>query len=155
MGISIQDQERFTSKINYVPGQGPQGECHEWLAGLDTHGYGQFWLAGRNRLATHVAWEIAKRHRTVGLGLLHVCDNRRCVRVDHLYEGSPKQNSADATERDRHRRGEQHGNAKLKATDIKAIRKASATQMELAAQYSVSQTAISSILRRRTWAHVA
>lgn len=44
-----------------------------------------------------------------GMFALHTCDNTRCVNEDHIYEGTQKQNIADARERDRLATGDRHG----------------------------------------------
>lgn len=151
MGVSTADQKRFYSKVEQTSG------CHNWMAGLDTYGYGQFWLAGRNRVAPHVAWEIAERSRTPATMLLHTCDNRRCVRLDHLYEGDAQQNAMDCNQRNRRPRGDHSPRSKLtseQVIEIKALL-GRVSQENLGRRFSISQTAISSIRTGRTWAHVS
>lgn len=48
------------------------------------------------------AWEKAHGPIPEGLQVLHKCDNKLCRRLDHLYLGTPKQNTADMLARDRH-----------------------------------------------------
>ena len=52
------------------------------------------------------------------------------------------------------RRGENHLRARLKTTDVIAIRLADKTQVELARIYGVSRSAINSIKNRHSWNHV-
>lgn len=44
-----------------------------------------------------------------GLFALHTCDIPQCVNIDHIYEGSQKQNIADAKARNRLATGDRHG----------------------------------------------
>lgn len=52
------------------------------------------------------------------------------------------------------RRGEANGASKLSDDDVREIRASTETQHQLAHRYSISQSVISDIRRRRIWAHV-
>lgn len=62
-------------------------ECWVWTGTPDEDGYGRFGFRGRSRPAHSVAWELSGRirpnfkHRET---LDHKCDNKLCVRPDHL-----------------------------------------------------------------------
>jgi len=91
--------------------------------------------------------------------VLHHCDNRACVRPEHLYAGTQKDNNRDAKERGRFNpaRGERSGKAKLTEADVVLIAKsisARVTLSKLAEEYGVTSHAIRSIKVRRTWRHV-
>lgn len=49
------------------------------------------------------------------------------------------------------KRGEKHNGTRLTWEDVRAIRSSSKKQAELAAQYGITQSAISKIITRRTW----
>jgi hypothetical protein len=95
------DMQRFMEKIDTRPGQGPQGECHQWTAGTDGHGYGSFWFRGRMQKAQRVAWILRRGEIPAGLCALHSCDNPLCVRDEHLFLGTKKDNSVDAMRKGR------------------------------------------------------
>lgn len=88
--------------------------CWIWKgARYSLHGYGAFgcrsweekWVA---RQAHRVSWLIATGTLPEGLFVLHKCDNRSCVRPDHLFLGTQRDNLADMTQkgrRSRHRLG--------------------------------------------------
>jgi hypothetical protein len=81
----------------------------------------------------------------------HHCDNPPCVRPDHLFLGTDADNSRDQTLKDRSAQ-------KLTRTAAIQIRERYAAgldnQVQLAAEYGVSQVTIGHIVRRKTWTHV-
>lgn len=169
---------RFAAKFN-TSNEG----CWEWTARLTKDGYGQFRTGGKgspNVPAHRVAWTLAYGDVPDGLLVLHRCDNRCCVRPDHLFVGTPADNSADMVAkaraasgsrnarfgakdfpqptRERRARGEHNGWARLTEDDVRVIREAYATgqwrQVDLAERFGTPQTNISRIVNRRAWAHV-
>lgn len=87
--------ERFWYKV--LIGDG----CWEWQ-GATTEGYGFFRLSSPRRtvLAHRLAYELWYGVEPSGL-VLHHCDNRPCVRPDHLYDGGYSDNIKDAYDRER------------------------------------------------------
>ncbi len=86
--------------------------------------------------------------------VLHRCDNRQCVRPDHLFLGSKKDNSADMVNKGRcvshGPSGEKHGQAKLKNSEIAEIKELLAigtSGVGVAGIYGVSPSLISLIKR--------
>jgi hypothetical protein len=115
--------DRFWLKVNKNSGVfGIDGtyptECWEWTASTDKNGYGQFKLYdegnGKQKVvgAHKLAWKLINGYDIKYS--CHKCDNRKCVRPDHMYDGSPKTNMRDQVSRKRARR-------KIKHTDQKVI----------------------------------
>lgn len=153
--------------------RGPD-ECWPWTHRTDADGYGLQKIAG-------IGWRVARWVLTqkIGRDMLptevtrHTCDNPPCCNPAHLIAGEAVDNTRDMLTRGRHIHGEAHwakrnstkvqgmnnGEAKLTDADVIQIRQRYATGMErqvdLADEFGVAQTRISSIVLRKTWKHVA
>jgi hypothetical protein len=108
-----------------------------------------------------VSWELTNGPIPSKRLVLHRCDNRACVRPDHLFLGDDQTNMDDMYEkkRDNHARGEQQHLAKITEADVRVIRAERAKNpptpiKELAARYDVTTPSISYIALRKTWKHV-
>jgi hypothetical protein len=112
--------ERFFANVNVdgpVPAHVPEiGPCHVWTGRTNEFGYGKFSMRGAEHRAHRVAFFLAES-RWPDPCALHRCDNPACVRRDHLFEGTKKDNSADMVAKKRSgahthpekiRRGERH-----------------------------------------------
>lgn len=113
-------EKRFLAKVKKTDG------CWEWTGCLSDTGYGTFYLAPTNRGAHQAAWTLFVGPIPPGMCVLHRCDNRKCVRPEHLFIGSKKDNSLDMAAKNRHHipglKGEDHGEAKLSNADVREIR---------------------------------
>src|SRR5712672_3540290 len=78
------------------------GQCWEWTAGCFTNKYGIKKWHGKKETAHRVSWIINYGEIPNGLWVLHKCDNRKCVRPDHLFLGTVQDNADD---RERKHRG--------------------------------------------------
>ena len=98
------DEKRFWSKVD----QSGQG-CWLWQGTLLTQGYGCFKIAGKMYKAHRVAYTLAKGTIPPGMFVCHHCDTPRCVRPDHLFLGTSKDNSQDAVRKGRTAAGDRNG----------------------------------------------
>lgn len=151
---------RFWAKVRFKTGTA----CWEWQGALDTGGYGVFTpVSGRLVKAHRFAWELECGAIAGSLMVCHRCDNRRCVRPDHLFLGTALDNLQDASakgrlsyspERRATRRGESNPNAKMtweKARAIRARRTAGASFRQLMEEFEASMGTITSIVYGETW----
>jgi hypothetical protein len=139
------------------------GQCHEWPGWCGP--YGRVTVRGFQFVAHRLAWENASGLEIPpGMLICHHCDNPPCIRGEHLFLGTKRDNAVDAQRKGRLfplpvRRGEAHLMAKLKESDVEQIRdlfdSGRFSKLRLARLYSVSWTAIDDLLHRRRWASVA
>ena len=152
--------DRFWPKVRKSDG------CWEWTAAITNKGYGMLGgpggAAGRKLTAHRISWELHCGPVPQGLCVLHRCDNRRCVRPEHLFLGTFQDNTADMFAKGRNGPGgplgERASSAKLTADAVVAIRAAAAagvSQRELGRTHGVARQSIRAIVRRESWAHIA
>lgn len=156
---------RFLRKIRVadIAGDG----CWHWEGAVQENGYGRFNADGKPTGAHRAAYSLFIGEIPSGADVCHACDNRRCVRPDHLFVGSRSDNMADALKKGRLSRGEKHAHAVLNGVRIPAaklspdhVRTISARltaghkPSAIAEDFGVTQHAIIAIQRGRTWTHI-
>jgi hypothetical protein len=149
--------------------------CWVWKGGTWSTGYARFWYQGRAHIGSRFVYQYF--HGPQGaLHVLHKCDNPPCVRPEHLFAGTQKDNVEDCLKKNRwmskKRReaysiGEARYGTKLTEAQVADIR---ATYQKggnlgyggrtpfsfraLAEKYGVGMTTIVHIIQRKTWKHV-
>lgn len=98
------DRERFWSKVDQV-----EDGCWLWQGTMLRQGYGCFKIAGKMHKAHRVAYTLVMGVIPSGLLVCHHCDNRSCVRPDHLFLGTTKDNVQDAKKKGRLATGDRSG----------------------------------------------
>lgn len=154
-------EDLFWSKVNKDgPVHPVHGTCWVWTAALRDHGYGGSWNGTRADKAHRVSWRLTNGEIPDGLNVLHKCDNRLCVRPEHLFLGTHRDNARDkeAKGRGNHPIGSEVWKAKLVEDQVLEIRQLLDTgeylQREIAEMFGMSKPMISAINTRRNWSHI-
>lgn len=107
-------------------------------------GYGKVVIAGRMMFAHRAMYEQEIGPIPPGEHIDHLCNQRACMRPDHLRIASPAENV---------QRGK---NAKLSADDVRAIRAKPPTVKthDLAAAYGISPSQMSRVRNGKRWRNV-
>lgn len=78
------------------------GGCWNWRGIITRNGYGQLSHNWAKYYAHRVSWELNYGPIPDSLWVLHRCDNRPCVRPDHLFLGDSSVNTKDCWNKGRH-----------------------------------------------------
>lgn len=141
--------ERFWSKVD------KSGECWLWIAYTNPHGYGEIRVPekGTMQRAHRVSWYLQYGEWPT-LHVLHSCDVRACVRVDHLFLGTHADNMRDKADKGRVvvPVGERSNLSKLTEADVLQIYKSIASARDLADRYGVTPQNVYAIRSGKSWA---
>lgn len=102
---------KFWSYVDKSHGQGPQGTCWEWQ-GCRDGGYGKISIGPRGSARGYRTPRLSfflEHGRWPEPNACHHCDNPPCVRPEHLFEGSARDNVLDAKEKGRLATGDKSG----------------------------------------------
>lgn len=135
-----------------------------WLTRLriNSQGYGLVNGPGGRERVTHGAHRVMfeHHHRALQPGevVCHSCDVRHCINPAHLFAGTQAVNMTDMASKDRSSYGERQHLHKLTSEQVPEIRRRYAAVngrrgvlTELAGEYGVSRSAISQVVRGKTW----
>lgn len=143
--------ERFWSHVD------KSGDCWIWTAATSSDGYGHFSLFGMTR-AHRISYLLEVGSIPNGMFVCHHCDNPKCVRPDHLFLGTAKDNTHDAIKKGRFQTpgfGENNPHAKLTLEQVNEIRELAKNgpivKAKIAALYGVHPQAIYEIVKGRSW----
>ncbi len=120
--------------------------------------YGQFYVNGVAMAAHRIAklWESGLPEKN--LFCCHLCRNKNCVRPDHTYWGTPKENVADRKRDSTDNKGVRHGNAKITEEDARQIweeyRTGNMSQRQISERRNISEGIVAGIIKKCTWLHV-
>lgn len=154
---------RLWSKIDK---KGPD-DCWNWI-GSPKEGYGHIKAFGRKTsyLTHRIAFILAFGEIPSGIYVCHKCDNKRCCNPNHMFLGTPKDNTQDMLNKGRgagqlgtrfqpNVSGQNNGRAKLNQADVIFIKQVGpfVLKSDLVKLLKVSRSTILRILKGSSWAN--
>lgn len=174
--VTLAQAERFWAFVIICDhGETCQECCWKWSGHKGHKGYGSYSTWTNNKpqtwIASRLMWLLSSGDIPVGLCVLHQCDVPPCCNPAHLWLGTYRDNNNDSLRKGRRpvgaihparvrpetvRRGQHHGMAKLTDAQVRAIRALGGTMRlrDIGAQFGVSESNVSMILRRTAWTHL-
>lgn len=156
MGLTERDL-RYSAKVD----ERAADECWPWLAGHNRHGYGTFRGEGNDQLAHRYGYKMRVGPIAPGQVVCHSCDNPECQNPLHWFLGTPSDNTSDMMLKGRHHpvylQGVRNGQSVLSDRDVSGIVRlhdGGLTQVAIAEQYGITQSAVGKILRGERWQHL-
>lgn len=131
--------------------------CHPWPFAKQSAGYPHLMSGGRLTLASRLVCSITHGEPPDKNSVArHSCGKGHlgCFSAGCVMWGTPKQNTQDAIAHGTLARGERVGTSKLRRPQVEEILLLCGTipQTEIAAMFGVSQSMISNINLRKSWA---
>lgn len=135
---------RFWSMVQKTDG------CWEWTGYVNPQtGYAYTYGLDRKPVSVHrEAYRISVGPIPNGLLVCHRCDNKICVRPDHLFLGTVRDNAIDAQQKGRLSHGASHHTSKLTSEQVKeivALRALGLSYGALGRQFSICKSSVFSI----------
>lgn len=132
----------------------PFAGCRLWLGYIGTHGYGGIQVVGSDGPYTtttqRASWLAFRGEIPRGMCVLHRCDVKPCVAIDHLFLGTDADNCRDKQVKGRAAK-------RLSADQVVEIRaRADAGEplRAIARLFGVDQRMVQFVVRREKWTHV-
>lgn len=129
------------------------GDCLVWTGYRDKGGYGQFGSRrhyGTTRVHRRI-WEIEVGPIPEGLFVCHHCDNPPCIKISHLFLGTPSANTVDMVRKGRGLVGASRRHAaKLSLDQVSEIarrKRGGEETRSLATEFGVSISHVNTIAR--------
>lgn len=134
--------------------------CWLWTGLVNEWGYGMWGVKHWPRSAHRMSWQITHGPIPKGLKVLHHCDNPPCVRPDHLFLGTDKDNHDDMVRKGRRREhyGSEHGMSRLTESIVISMRDLRASQrlsyQKIADMFHVDKATAHRAIIGQSWKHL-
>lgn len=157
----IPPENRFWDKVDKNGPTMPHMDtpCWVWIGSRSKQGYGNFGVNGGSTKAHRFSYQLHYGEIPEGNDICHRCDNEPCIRPDHLFAGTARDNILDMEAKGRayHPRGSNSGQAKLNEEIVIEIRNLSSQGMsysQLVRRFKIGKTTVAHIVKRDNWKHL-
>lgn len=140
-------KERFEMQYEPVTESG----CWLWIGNVGASGYGRIKVGRKTTAAHRASYEFHYGPVPEGMFVCHKCDTPSCVNPNHLFVGTPKDNTADAVRKGRHPAAETHNKAKLTWEQAEEIRISEEDARVVARRIGVSFSTIYRVRQGVLW----
>jgi hypothetical protein len=150
--ISLEHQVRFWDSVemSFAP-----GSCWGINKKPERSGYKRFGVINKGvkirYLAHRLSYALARGPIPKGMYVCHACDNRWCVRPDHLFLGYPSDNTNDMILKGRKPTGNEVFGSKLTPVTAKEVYFSTLSLSETAKMYGVSKKLVLNIKNGSAW----
>lgn len=147
-------KSRLLNKIKIVK------DCWIWTGAKLRSGYGTISLRNKTYTTHRISYLIFRGALERSLEVCHKCNNKSCIRPDHLYLATRKKNAEDASRDNLLLKGEKCSISKLSLKKIDSIRKLYRKNKrgfgcyKLAQDFAVHPSTIYRVVKNRTWKNV-
>ena len=122
-GQKIPKKLFYKERLNHILSKTITTEsgCMEWQGYINKSGYGGITISRKPLPAHRWVWILSKGNIPKGLHVLHHCDNRKCVNIDHLFLGTNNDNTMDKVSKGRQAKGSMFPFTKITENEIQKI----------------------------------
>lgn len=125
-------------------------DCEEFTGYTNKDGYGHILNGTQRSLVHRLMAEFYYTKIKPGEVVRHLCNNRKCVKKEHLKIGTQKENIADI--------GLRITNATITENEVRLIRtefsKGGISKAALGRKYNITGSAVYYIVTGKSWSHV-